>query len=112
MSRPRLNRKLVLESRDRVPDGAGGKTRNWEALGTLWAEVTARSGRERSSAGLPVSRSSYEIKVRAAPVGSPSRPRPDQRFREGERIYAIRAVTETDSGSRYLVCYADEEVTA
>ena len=49
---------------------------------------------------------------RAAPVGSPQRPKPAQRFREGARLYAIRAVAEQDSRGRYLVCFADEEVTA
>ena len=53
---------------------------------------------------------SYRIVVRAAPMGSDARPRPDQRFREGARVFAIRAVAEEDAAGRYLVCFADEEV--
>ena len=110
MTRPYLNRKLILETADATPDGAGGMIRTWVALGTLWGEVTARGGRERATAGGPVSQMSYRIVVRAAPMGSDARPRPDQRFREGARVFAIRAVAEEDAAGRYLVCFADEEV--
>jgi len=44
MNAPRLNRKLELEAPVRTADGAGGYTETWAALGSLWAEVTARSG--------------------------------------------------------------------
>lgn len=112
MRRPVLHRQLALESPVETPDGAGGTTRGWQDLGTLWAEVTLRSGRERAEAGLPVSSTSYRIVVRGAPVGSARRPRPDQRFRDGARTYKIRAVAERDGAGRYLVCFADEEVAA
>jgi head-tail adaptor len=46
MSGLRLNRPLVLEERVEVGDGAGGLETSWIALGTLWAAVDARSGRE------------------------------------------------------------------
>lgn len=112
MRAPQLNRRLVLEAPQRVADGAGGYTENWAVLGTLWAEITPRTGSERAVAGLPVSRVRHRIVLRGAPEGSPMRPAPDQRLREGGRIYAIRAVTEHDRGGRYLVCFADEEVAA
>ncbi|MDK3019283.1 phage head closure protein [Pseudodonghicola flavimaris] len=112
MSLPVLNRRLVLEAAERVPDGAGGAIQSWVSLGELWAEVRARSGRERARAGEPVSRVSYRIVVRGAPAGALQRPLPDQRFRDGARLYLIRAVTEADAAGRYLVCFADEEVAA
>jgi hypothetical protein len=40
------------------------------------------------------------------------RPRPEQRFREGSRVYLIRAVAELAHEGRYLVCFADEEAAA
>ncbi|MEM9550011.1 MAG: phage head closure protein [Pseudomonadota bacterium] len=110
MKSPRLTRPLELESRVTTPDGAGGFTDAWATLGTLWAEVNARSGTERREAGQAVSSMSYRITVRGAPQGAPSRPRPDQRFRDGTRIFAIRAVAEADPSGRYLTCFADEEV--
>lgn len=110
MSIPNLNRKLVLETPVRVSDGAGGYSETWTALGTLWAEVTVRTGRERNEAGVPVSAVSCQIMVRGAPMGSEARPKPEQRFREGERIYVIRAVAEHDRQGRFLKCFADEEI--
>lgn len=112
MSAPRLNRKLVLEAPTRVADGAGGYTVTWAALGSLWAEVTARSGAERAVGGASVSRVGYRIVVRGAPEGSSMRPAPDQRFSEGARRFVIRAVAERDGRGQYLTCFADEEVAA
>ncbi|CAD0185267.1 Bacteriophage head-tail adaptor [Ruegeria sp. THAF57] len=112
MKPPRLNRKLVLEAPVRSADGAGGYTETWAALGTVWAEVTARSGSERQIAGVPVSRVGYRIVVRGAPEGSAMRPTPDQRFTEGPRRFVIRAVAERDPRGQYLTCFADEEVAA
>ena len=113
MKTPHLNRKLVLEAPMRVADGAGGYTESWAAQGTLWAEMTVRgTGAERQVAGASISRASYRIVVRGAPEGSWMRPAPDQRFREGGRLFIIRAVAERDPGGQYLTCFADEEVAA
>ena len=112
MSAPHLNRKLVLEAPVSEADGAGGFVETWRVLGTLWAEVTARSGTERAIAGVPVSRVGYRIVVRGASEGSSMRPKPDQRFREGNRRFVIRAVADRDPRGRYLTCFVDEEVAA
>lgn len=111
MSRPvHLSRRLVLERRDAQPDGAGGFVSVWNAVGSVWAEVEARTGREDFIAGRPVSRVRYRIRVRAAPAGAPSRPVPDQRFREGRRIFDIRTVAEADRHGRYLEIMAEEGI--
>lgn len=113
MSTHRLTRRLTLEEPEMVADGAGGFTRIWRPLGQLWAEVRARSGRETAAGGLTTAAEvSYKITVRAAPVGSPERPRPEQRFREGSRVFQIIAVAESDAGQRYLTCFANEETAA
>jgi len=112
MSRaPQLNRRLVLESPQRVTDGAGGYRVDWIALGNIWAEVTGRSGRDTASAGQPVSKTQYKITLRAAPVGQPDRPAPQKRFRDGGRLYAIKSVFEADAMGRFLVCLVEEEVS-
>lgn len=110
MSRPHLNRALTLEEAVDLPDGAGGFTRSWQALGVLWAELRPGSGRERAGDGAALSLSAYRITLRAAPVGHPTRPRPDQRFRDGTRLFRILAVAEADTRGRYLLCTAQEEV--
>jgi head-tail adaptor len=106
---PVLNRPLVLEARERLPDGAGGYAETWRALGTHWAEVRPRRGRAAERDALPAARVPVEIVVRAMPPGRPGRPQPEQRFREGPRAYRIEAVTEADPGARFLVCHAVEE---
>ena len=112
MNAPRLNRALHLEALARVPDGAGGYGDGWAALGTLWAEVKPGSGRAVAADPVTASVAAYRITVRAAPVGAPSRPRPDQRFREGVRVFRILAVAEADAEGRFLTCFAEEEVAA
>ncbi|WP_264213734.1 head-tail adaptor protein [Leisingera thetidis] len=105
---PKLSRQLVLEDPQRTSDGAGGYAETWVALGTLWAEVKSLSGR---LAGDSLSLQKYRITLRASPDGFASRPRPDQRFRDSNRIYRIDAVAESDPGARYLTCFAVEEVS-
>lgn len=109
-SEVRLTRQMVLEIRDNLPDGSGGFSVSWVELGRIWAQVLPRSGREDFVAGRPVSRAGYRITVRAAPEGSPSRPRPDQRLREGERVFNILSVAERDASGRYLELFAEEGV--
>lgn len=110
MSAPRLNRRLVLEEAQRVSDGAGGYSVVWAAKGTLWGVVVARSGRERAGESVTVSTVGFLITVRGAPDGAPSRPKPEQRFRDGARLFRITAVAEADDRGRYLTCFAEEEV--
>ncbi len=112
MTTPRLNHSLVLEAPLRVADGAGGYTDDWQSLGVLWAEIKARSGREVAASATTVSRVPYRITVRAAPYGAPSRPKPGQRFRDGNRVFQINAVAEKDANAQFLVCFAEEEVAS
>ncbi|MFN6924394.1 MAG: head-tail adaptor protein [Tabrizicola sp.] len=110
MKAPNLNRALVLEGVVRSPDGAGGFTAVWTALGTLWAEVLPGSGSDTLGEERMLSAVPYRITVRGAPPGSASRPVAGQRFREGTRLFLIQAVTERDPSGRYLTCFAREEV--
>ncbi|MDF1801570.1 head-tail adaptor protein [Thalassovita sp.] len=112
MKAPRLNRALALENPVSTPDGAGGFAQSWVELGHLWADVAFRSGRETAAGGGARSVASYKITVRAAPVGSTMRPRAEQRFREGTRLFRILSVAEKDAEGRYLICIAQEEAAA
>lgn len=108
----RFNRRMVLEGVVRSPDGAGGFSETWEALGVIWATVRAGAGREAAGEEVTLSSVAYRISLRAAPDGSPARPRPGQRLREGARLFTIQAVTEADPDGRVLVCFAREEEAA
>jgi head-tail adaptor len=107
---PAFSRRLVLEARETQPDGAGGFAVGWVPLGTLWADVSARSGREDFVGGQARPRARYRILVRAAPDGAVSRPRAEQRFRDGERVFDILTVAEADGRGRYLDILAEEGV--
>jgi len=111
MSGVRLNRALMLEAPVTVADGAGGFAQSWAGLGRLWAEVLPGTGRE-AGGDVAVAQVPYRITVRAAPVGSDARPKPEQRFRDGTRLFTILAVAERDAAGRYLTCFAREEVSA
>ena len=93
------------------PDGSGGHEEQWQALGTLWAEVTAGTGRDAPVEEFTRATVTYRITVRGAPVGAEQRPLPDQRFRDGSRLFRILAVAERDAAGRYLLCFAREEGT-
>ncbi|WP_426033502.1 head-tail adaptor protein [Cypionkella sp. TWP1-2-1b2] len=109
MSGVRLSRKLVLEAPQNVADGAGGFARGWVVLGTLWGEVQPGSGREMAGVEVVLAQVPYKITVRGAPVGNLRRPKPEQRLRDGTRVFTILAVTEHDQDAQYLTCFAREE---
>lgn len=106
----RLSRKLALQLREDAPDGAGGHVTTWRTLGALWADVSPISGREDFIGGRATPRVRYRILVRGAPVGTTSRPRPDQRLREAGRVFDILTVAEHDADGRYLEILAEEGV--
>ena len=105
-----LSRKLVLERSLAAPDGAGGFARSWETLGTVWAEVVARSAQSADGGAVSLATGRYHITLRGAPMGDERRPEPGNRFRDGDRVFAIEAVTERDGQGRYLLCHVIEEV--
>ncbi|MBY6120121.1 head-tail adaptor protein [Mameliella alba] len=111
MSR-RVNRRLVLEAPQRVGDGAGGFEETWTALGTLWAEVSPRTGRLARGETGEISIGGFKITVRGAPQGHSDRPGPGQRFRMGTRLFRIESVTEQEPSGLYLICECQEELSA
>lgn len=107
MKSAHLTRRLVLEAPLRVPDGAGGYSETWVALGQVWAAVRLRgAGREVDQAA----RLQLAITMRAVPQGAQARPDARMRFRDGARLYLIEAVHESDATGRWLTCFAVEEV--
>ena len=111
MTRISLSRPLVLEVLCTRSDGSGGYAEQWQALGSLWADVTTGMGRDAPVEEFTRASVTYRITVRGAPVGAEQRPVPGQRFRDGSRLFRILAVAERDAAGRYLLCYAREEGT-
>jgi len=112
MLRLSLNRAMNLEKPETLPDGAGGYAVAWVTLGTLWTEVRPGAGRELRGEIVAQAQLACRIFLRAAPQNSPQRPKPDQRFRDGERVFRIISVSEADPLGAYLICHAREEVPA
>lgn len=110
MRAPRLSRRLVLQEVRRLSDGAGGvAAAEWDDVAVLWAGLRPVSGREQLSDEENLAQVQWRATLRGAPVGSPLRPRPDQRLREGARVFTILAVAEADPDGRYLTCFCREE---
>lgn len=109
---PRLDVPLILEETLRAPDGMGGFHLSWQPVGRVWAQMRAGAGRERFAEVGAESMVTWRIMVRGAPFGDPRRPRPDQRFRLGLRLFRITAVAEADPHGRHLICTALEEELA
>ena len=107
-----LNRPLILEDPVEISDGAGGITLSWIPLGTLWGEVKPSAGREVNGEEVVMASIGFRITVRGAKVGSPRRPKPEQRLRDGSRLFVILAVTERDLSGAFLTCFAIEEQPA
>lgn len=104
-----LTRRLSLEAPDRVSDGAGGYSENWDLLGYVWGQIeTIGAGIEGTPEGM-ASNVRIRITLRSAPVGSSRRPKPDQRLRDGSRVFEIDAVTEAEH-PLYLWVWASEAV--
>lgn len=106
---PQSNRRLLLEDPQRLSDGAGGYVESWAPLGVVWGRLQAQSGRTSEQAGGSLSLQRHRITLRAMPMGSQSRPRAGQRFRMGQRLFRIEAVSEADPQGRYLSCQCIEE---
>ena len=107
-----LTRRLLLEAPVAVPDGRGGQIVTWQALGTHWAALRPGAGRERLEDPVRLGVVPWRAILRGAPVGSPARPRPEQRLREGTRVFTILAVAELDPAGRWLECRCEEEAGA
>lgn len=103
---------MVLEGPVQVADGAGGFDLSWAVRGVVWAALKPGSGREAAGEEVRVAETPYRITVRGAPVGAGARPRPEDRLRDGARVFTILAVTEADPRGQYLTCFAREEVPA
>jgi SPP1 family predicted phage head-tail adaptor len=90
MSDPgKLNRRLTLEAPTETADGAGGVTRSYSPVATLWAHVEPVSARgvvEAQALGVNVT---HRIRVRySADITL------RHRFRDGARIFRIVAIRE------------------
>ena len=109
MAVPRLNVPLVLEEKDRQPDGMGGYRIIWRALGVVHGRMNSGTGRLRGAEVGAESVTGWRILLRAFPQGDQRRPVPGQRLRMGARVFRVDAVAEQGPAGRHLTVIAEEE---
>ncbi len=97
-----LNRRLTLQAPVESADGAGGVTRSFADVATLWAQVTPTGARADTAAGSLGALLRYRIVIRArADVTT------RHQFVEGDRVYRVVAVRDS-ADRRFLEIEAEE----
>jgi SPP1 family predicted phage head-tail adaptor len=98
-----LNRRLTLQAPVEAADGAGGSTRSYADVTTLWAKVeplAARFDIIGAGAGATVT---HRITIRRGPDVTTR-----HRLLEGARTYRVVAVRDEDASRRFRVIHAEE----
>ena len=98
-----LRTRLVLEAPSRESDGGGGADVTWETVAQVWAAVTPLAGSEAPELDRVAGRLSREIVIRYRGDVTLA-----MRFREGTRVYDIRAAFDPDGRRHWLRCLAEE----
>ena len=100
-----LRHRLVLEAPVETADGAGGVTRSFATVTTLWAAIvpaSARGGVIADDVGATVT---HRIVIRSGPDVTTR-----HRLREGARIFRILALRDQDGSGRFIEIQAEERV--
>jgi SPP1 family predicted phage head-tail adaptor len=97
-----LNRRLVLQAPVESDDGAGGVTRSYETVATLWAQVTSVGARAEVEADVLGGARRIRIVIRTR-----SDVTTRHRFSEGARLYRILA-TRASADRRFLEIEAEK----
>ena len=104
-SPPLLRRRAHLEAPTDTPDGSGGASPGWLSVAEHWIALLPVSGKEAYEGGRETPTITHRILLRCPRT---LRPRPDQRFVVGPRVFAIRAVFDRDGRGRFLTCLVEE----
>lgn len=99
----RMRRRLVIEAAAETPDGAGGADMAFVAMGAAWANVEWLRGDERWRADRFEQAGQYRVTIRHRGDLTAG-----MRFRDGGKIYGIKAAGDPDGAGRRLVCLCEE----
>jgi len=97
-----LNRRLLLEAPVETDDGAGGVTRSYQTVTTLWAQVLPLSARADIAAGSLGASLRTRIVIRARDDVTTR-----HRLRDGEHVYRVIAAR-SSADRRFLEIDAEE----
>ncbi|CAN1509512.1 COG5614 Bacteriophage head-tail adaptor [Rhabdaerophilaceae bacterium] len=95
--------RLVLEAPVETANSIGGASIGYSAIATLWGEIDASTGRESSEGERLTGETLTRITVPFR-TGIDAR----MRFRQGLRIFAIRAAFDPDGKRRITLCQTVE----
>jgi SPP1 family predicted phage head-tail adaptor len=98
-----LRERLVLEQPVETPDAAGGVTRSYASVTTLWAALIPVSARDQVVADSLGANITHRIVIRSR-VDVTTR----HRLRKGSRIFRIVALRDQDGSGRFLEISAQE----
>jgi SPP1 family predicted phage head-tail adaptor len=98
-----LRTRLTLEMPVRAGDGGGGADVSWQTVADVWAAVRPVSGGESLTLDRVAGRLSHEIYVRHRDDVTLA-----MRFRDGTRVYDIRAAFDPDGKRQWLRCLAEQ----
>lgn len=100
----RLDRRLTLEAGAETPDGQGGATVSFTAIGTLWGRIDTLPARFEERAGGEIGTARCEVLVRAR-----ADLRTGMRFTLDGVTLAIRSVRDPDGSGRYRLCLCEAQ---
>jgi SPP1 family predicted phage head-tail adaptor len=102
----KLRHRVTLQQPVDTDDGAGGTTRTWSEVATLWARIEPMSADERVAAERIEAAADTRITIRwRAGVTS------TMRFSFGTRVFEIRGLTDREERHRFLDCLCEEPVS-
>jgi SPP1 family predicted phage head-tail adaptor len=100
-----LRDRIVLEQAVETPDGAGGATRTYATVATLWAALVPIAARGEVDADSLAANVTHRIVMRFR-----SDMTTRHRLRAGPRIFRIVALRDQDGRGRFLEIDAEERV--
>jgi len=93
----RLRHQVTIIQAVSAPDGAGGLTKTWETLATVWAAVEPLRGREYFAAQQVTAEITHKVTLRYL-----TGVRPEMRVQFGDREFDIMAVINPQERNIYL----------
>src|SRR5262249_25189393 len=97
--------RLVLEQPVESTDGAGGVTRSYASVATLWAAVTPIAARSEVAAADRGAEVTHRVVIRFRNDVTTR-----HRLREGSRVFIIAALRNHDGSGRFLTIEAHERI--
>ncbi|MFO1243111.1 MAG: phage head closure protein [Rickettsiales bacterium] len=100
-----LRHRITIEQPVRSTDGQGGYTKNWTALATVWARMSAGSGSENTATRQLASETAYRVTIRYRSDVTNA-----MRLNWNNRLFNIRTVIDPDGKQQSLVLTVEENV--